>query len=168
TPSGPPTLTVTAQPQNVIIGTSVTLTWSSANATAVTFDNGIGPVALSGSKSEIPPTTTIYTGTASGPKGTVNTSVTVNVGGLQGFQLTAKPTTIFHGQSAVLSFSAPGADSVTIDHNVGTFGATGTANVTPAATTTYTGTASFKGATMTATATVTVTPPLPPPTVTLD
>ena len=168
TPSGPPTLTVTAQPQNVIIGTSVTLTWTSTNATAVTLDNGIGSVALSGSKSEIPPTTTTYTGTATGPKGTVNTSVTVNVGGLQGFQLTAKPTTIFQGQSAVLSFSAPGADSVSIDHNVGTFGASGTANVMPTATTTYTGTASFKGATMTATATVTVTPPLPPPTVTLD
>ena len=167
TPSGPPTITVTAQPPALIIGSSVTLNWTSTNATSVTFDNGIGAVALSGSKSEIPPTTTTYTGTATGPGGTVHTSVTVNVGGLQGFQLTAKPSTIFQGQSTVLAFSAPGADSVTISNVPGTFGASGTVTVTPSATTTYTGTASFKGATMTVTATVTVTPPLPPPTVTL-
>src|SRR5579864_1796064 len=166
-PSGPPTLSVTAQPTSVILGSSVTLTWSSTNATSVSFDNGIGAVPLSGSKSEIPPATITYNGTATGPQGTAHASVTVNVGGLQGFQLTAKPTSITQGQSAVLTFSAPGADSVTIDNGVGTFGASGNVTVTPAKTTTYTGTASFKGATMTATATVNVAPPVPAPTVTL-
>jgi hypothetical protein len=95
--------------------------------------------------------------------------VTVNVVGLQGFQLTANPTAITQGQSSTLTFTAPGASSVTIDQGVGSLGASGSVNVTPAQTTTYTGTADFGGgATLTASATVTVTPATVPPTVTLS
>jgi hypothetical protein len=166
-PQTAPTLTLTAQPTSIILGSSTTLTWSSANATSVTFDNGVGQVALSGSKGETPPVTTTYHGTATGGGGTVQAVVTVNVGGLQGFQLTANPSTITQGQPSILTFSAPGANSVSVDHGVGTFGASGSVNVTPAATTTYTGTANFNGATLTASATVTVSAPAPPPTVTL-
>src|SRR3981081_116652 len=124
-PQTAPTLTVTAQPTSVILGSSTTLTWSSTNATSVTFDNGVGQVAPSGSKSEIPPVTTTYHGTATGPGGTAQAAVTVNVVGLQGFQLTANPTKITQGQSSTLTFSAPGATSVSIDHGGGTFGASG-------------------------------------------
>src|SRR3977135_695545 len=169
TPGGAPALTVTAQPTSVILGSSTALTWSSTNATSVSFDNGVGQVALSGSKSEIPPVTTTYHGTATGPGGTAQASVTVNVVGLQGFQLTANPTKITQGQPSTLTFSAPGASSVSIDNGVGTLGASGSVNVTPTTTTTYTGTADFGGgATLTASATVTVFPPAQPPTVTLS
>jgi hypothetical protein len=167
-PQPAPTLTLTAQPTSIILSSSTTLTWSSTNATSVTFDNGVGQVALSGSKQETPPVTTIYHGTAKGPGGTVQAAVSVNVVGLQGFQLAANPTTITEGQPSTLTFSAPGASSVSIDHGVGTFGASGSVNVTPAATTAYTGTANFNGATLTASATVTVSAAAPPPTVTLD
>ena len=167
-PQPAPTLTLTAQASSIILGSSTTLTWSSTNATSVTFDNGIGQVAVSGSKQETPPVATTYHGTAKGPGGTVQAAVTVNVVGLQGFQLTANPTTITQGQSSTLTFSAPGANSVSIDHGVGTFGASGSVNVTPSATTAFTGTANFDGATLTASATVTVSPPAPTPTVTLS
>ncbi len=167
-PQPAPTLTLTAQPAAVILGTGTTLTWTSTNATSVTFDNGIGKVAVSGSKDETPPVTTTYHGTAKGPGGTVQAAVTVSVGGLQGFQLSANPTAITQGQSSTLTFSAPGANSVSIDNGLGSFGAAGSVKVTPAVTTTYTGTANFNGATMTASATVKVSPPAPPPTVALS
>lgn len=167
-PSGPPTITFTAQPTAIILGASTTLSWSSTNATSVTIDNGIGQVAASGTKDEIPPTTTTYNATAAGPGGSAKASVTVTVGGLQGFQLSAKPTSILQGQSSTLTFSAPGADFITIDNGVGKVGASGSVTVTPTSTTTYTGTASFNGATMNASVTITVAPLAPMPTVSLS
>jgi len=168
-PQGPPTLTVTAQPTTIVLGSSTTLTWSASNATSVTFDNGVGQLGPSGTKTETPPTTATYHGTAAGPGGSAQAAVTVNVVGLQGFQLTATPTAITQGQSSTLTFTAPGASSVSIDQGAGKFGATGSVSVTPAQTTTYTGTADFGGgATLTATATVTVSPAVQPPTVTLS
>jgi hypothetical protein len=154
--SSAPTLTITATPSSITLGSSTTLAWTSTDATTVTFDHGIGQVQPSGSLQQKPPATTTYNATATGPGGTAQASVTVVVGGQQGFQFTASPATITAGQSSTLTFSAPGATSVSIDHGIGTLGASGSVTVTPATTTTYTATASFNSSTMTATVTVTV------------
>jgi len=130
--SSAPTLTITATPSSITLGSSTTLAWTSTDATTVTFDHGIGQVQPSGSLQQKPPATTTYNATATGPGGTAQASVTVVVGGQQGFQFTASPATITAGQSSTLTFSAPGATSVSIDHGIGTLGASGSVTVTPA------------------------------------
>ena len=154
--SSAPTLTVTATPSNITLGSSTTLAWTSTDTTTVTFDHGIGQVSPSGSVQQKPPATTTYNATATGPGGTAQASVTVTVSGQQGIQFAASPATIVAGQSSTLTFSAPGATSVTIDHGIGTMGASGSVTVTPVTTTTYTATANFNGSTSTASVTVTV------------
>src|SRR5216684_2698767 len=79
--------------------------------------------------------------------------------------LTASPDTIDKGQSSTLTWQVSNATDVGID-GIGAVQPSGTQQVTPAATTTYTLTAKGPGGTQTATATVTVNappPPAPPP-----
>jgi hypothetical protein len=68
----------------------------------------------------------------------------------------ATPSTIRPGQPATLSWVTQGSSSVLIDNGVGSQPASGTATVTPSATTTYTLTAMSGALSSTATATVTV------------
>src|SRR5260370_19320421 len=77
--------------------------------------------------------------------------------------LTASPDTIDKGQSSMLTWQVSNATDVGID-GIGAVQPSGTQQVTPAATTTYTLTAKGPGGTQTATATVTVNAPAPPPT----
>jgi peptidoglycan-associated lipoprotein len=76
--------------------------------------------------------------------------------------LTANPNTIEKGQSTNLSWETSNATDISID-NVGAVQATGSQQVTPTDSTTYTLTAKGAGGTKTATARVTVTTPPPPP-----
>ena len=80
-------------------------------------------------------------------------------------QFTAEPTSIQRGQSSTLRWEVEGeATSVAIDQSVGTVRSTGSQQVTPNSSTTYTLTASGPGGSVTASATVSVvTPPPPPP-----
>ncbi|MFC2008702.1 PKD domain-containing protein [Chloroflexota bacterium] len=68
----------------------------------------------------------------------------------------ASPSTIDAGATATLTWNVSGATSVTISPDVGTVPASGFAEVTPEATTTYTLTATSGGSTATATTTVTL------------
>src|SRR5712692_4229195 len=77
--------------------------------------------------------------------------------------LTASPDTTDKGQSSTLTWQTTNATDVGID-GIGAVQPSGTQQVTPAATTTYTLTAKGPGGTQTATATVTVNAPAPPPT----
>lgn len=70
----------TATPDSITAGDSVTLWWSVFGATSIAIDQGVGPVAASGSASRTPATTTTYTLTASNPSGTVTATCTVTVG----------------------------------------------------------------------------------------
>jgi hypothetical protein len=83
--------------------------------------------------------------------------------------LSANPTsfTVGNGASA-LSFTSTNATQGSIDNGVGPVGTNGTVQVTPAATTTYTFTATGPGGTTTAQATVTVNPLGPAPTISLQ
>ncbi len=75
-----PTVTLTVTPSSITAGQSATLAWTSANATSVTIDNGVGTVSASGSVSVKPTATTTYTATATGKGGTATAQAAVTVG----------------------------------------------------------------------------------------
>lgn len=75
----------------------------------------------------------------------------------------AEPSTIERGQSSTLRWATENATEVSIEPGIGTVSASGTRQVYPNDTTTYTLTAKGPGGTATSTATVTVTAPPPPP-----
>ncbi len=68
----------------------------------------------------------------------------------------ASPSTISVGQVASLSWDISGATEVTIDQGIGTVSATGTRNITPTETTTYTLTATNEAGSETASSTITI------------
>lgn len=72
----------------------------------------------------------------------------------------ASPSSMFPGGESTLSWSVDGADSVSIDNGIGAVADAGTVTVSPAATTSYTLTATNSDGTVTATATVTLAPPV--------
>ena len=157
TVAAPGDLTFTATPAQIAPGQSATLSWSAANETSVTIDNGVGTFGPSGSVTVTPAVTTSYTATATGPAGTKSATAKVIVGnGVVITQFAANPAAISAGGTASLSWNVTGADTVAIDNGVGTVASQGTHNVSPNATTTYTLTATGQGVTKTATATVSV------------
>jgi OmpA-OmpF porin, OOP family len=72
-----PTASLSANPTSVEHGQCTTLTWSSANASTVTIDQGVGKVDPTGSKQVCPGSSTQYTITATGGSGTVSRTVSV-------------------------------------------------------------------------------------------
>ena len=152
-----PTATLTASPATVAPGSSATLSWTTAYASTVTINNGIGVVASSGSMAVSPSSTTAYTLTATSVNGTATSVATVTVhANPPTAKLTAAPTSITLGNSATLTWSTTNATSVSIDNGIGTVADSGSTTVSPTSTTTYTLTATGKRWTVTATATVTV------------
>ena len=73
----PPTVSISADPEGIILGESATLSWTSTNADTVTINQGIGEVDPTGSLMVTPEETTTYTITATGPGGTTTDSATV-------------------------------------------------------------------------------------------
>ncbi|HEV7218135.1 MAG TPA: alkaline phosphatase family protein, partial [Terriglobales bacterium] len=163
-PTIPTVTSFTANPSTIPAGQSTSLTWASTNANSATLDNGVGQVSPNGGTTVSPTQTTVYTLTVSGPGGRVSSQVTVAVNSAATVTISANPTTIFVGQSAVLTVTATNAVKVVITDNMdsNTFTlpvAGGTQSVSPTATTIYTATATDKsGRTASATATVTVNP----------
>jgi phosphatidylinositol-3-phosphatase len=155
-------MVLTAQPTTISRGSSTTLKWNASNATSVTI-SGLGTFAATGSLTLSPTATTTYTATATGPGGTARASAAVTVSGggsSPTITLSVQPSTIVNGDSAVLSWTTTNATAVTIA-SVGTYGASGSVNVTPEATTTYTATASGGDGTANSSATVTVAAGVP-------
>ena len=149
-----------ANPSSIHPGRTATLTWRT-NATSVTISGISGSFSGNGNISVSPSRTTTYTLTASRSGRTVTRRVTVTVavtgaGVVNG--LTANPTTIAEGNSAVLEWVTTGAESLTITGLTGTLDKpAGNAVVTPTTTTTYTLTATGKSGTPPVVRTVTVT-----------
>ena len=73
--------TVTLQSSSTFIqrGESVTLTWSSTNATSLSLSPGVGNVSPEGSTRVTPPDSITYTITATGPGGTADSSVHITI-----------------------------------------------------------------------------------------
>jgi peptidoglycan-associated lipoprotein len=80
-PPASPTVNLQASPTTIQRGESVTLTWSSTNATAVSLSPGIGNVSAEGTQRVTPQESITYTITATGPGGSAdaNARITVSV-----------------------------------------------------------------------------------------
>ena len=150
-----------ANPGTINAGESSTLSWTVINADTVAITS-LGNVALTGSRAVTPPTTTTYTLTATRGTQTVTAQATVTVnsgtsGGLPVIvSFAPNPATIDFGQSSSLLWVVQNATTVTIDNNIGSVGLTGSHSISPAASTTYTITATNAVGTVTAKTTLTV------------
>lgn len=160
-----PTVTLTASQTSITAGQSVTLTWTSNNATTVSIDNGVGAVAANGSTNVTPAATTTYTITASNVSGstTANVVVTVNpVAQPATVTISANPAIVAATQPFTLAWTSANAKSVSISPALPADDPNGTAlsgqsTLIGAHTTTYTITATgTNGSTATANTTVTV------------
>jgi peptidoglycan-associated lipoprotein len=78
-PAAAPTISLKVSPTAIEKGQSATLTWTSANATGVLIDNGVGTVEASGSRNVRPSVSTTYSAKASGPGGTAVAEARVTV-----------------------------------------------------------------------------------------
>jgi len=78
-PPAQPTVTLNASPTSVNPGQSVTLSWSSTNATDLDIEPGVGKVALQGQTPVNPTTSTTYTITATGAGGSATATAHVDV-----------------------------------------------------------------------------------------
>ena len=76
-PAPAPTATLSASAASIVSGGSVTLTWTTTNATSATLNGGA--VAVNGSQAFSPTVNTTYTLMATGAGGSVNKSVSVTV-----------------------------------------------------------------------------------------
>jgi peptidoglycan-associated lipoprotein len=79
TPQPAPTVTLTAEPSTIEKGQSVTLSWTSQNATDLDLQPGVGTVQATSSMSVSPQDSTTYTLTAKGPGGTQSATARVTV-----------------------------------------------------------------------------------------
>ncbi len=76
---GPPVCKLTAEPAAVEQGKSVTLSWTSENATDVTLDPGLGKQLTEGSATASPEASTTYILTATGPGGSATCTARITV-----------------------------------------------------------------------------------------
>jgi YD repeat-containing protein len=162
TPPGSVQAFLNANPIALVSGSNAALNWVTNNATSAAINQGVGTVTptAGGSASVSPTSTTTYTLTAQGPNGPAIAQALVTVYAAP--TLSANPGTINQGQSSTLTWSCPGALSVSINNSVGavTPAAGGSVAVTPMTTTTYTLTATYPGGVQGQTqATVTVNVP---------
>jgi hypothetical protein len=162
-----PALIFEATPSTVTNGVATILTWKASNAVSVII-SGLGKFPAVGSAKVTPTVTTTYRAIAIGPSGTSVSSTVVRVMApveQPTLIFGAQPSSITAGESALLSWTANNATSVSIA-GVGTFAATGSVQVTPTSTSTYTAMATGAGGTASSNATVTVTSVQnPPPTI---
>ena len=77
-PTPAPTASITATPSRINAGDSVTLSWTTTNATSASIA-GLGDVSTSGSKTVTPSSSTTYNLVARGEGGTANASADVTV-----------------------------------------------------------------------------------------
>ena len=78
-PPAKPTVNLQASPNTIQRGASVTLTWSSTNATTLSLSPEIGNVTAQGSQRVTPQDSVTYTLTATGPGGSADATVHITV-----------------------------------------------------------------------------------------
>jgi len=82
-PPAKPTVTLSATPSSITSGQTVTLAWSSTDATDLEISPEVGKVAPGGSTPVTPTESTTYTITATGVGGSATASARVTVAGVQ-------------------------------------------------------------------------------------
>ncbi len=152
-----------ASATRITAGQSTTLSWNVSNATQASLDNGIGSVALSGSRTVSPGASTTYTLIAVNGQASRTGQVTIAVDAVQNAPVintfNANPGRIAAGTSTMLTWSVANATDVSIDTGIGTVNANGSRTVSPGSTTTYTLTARNTAAARSAQSTVTIDAP---------
>src|SRR5438309_11105681 len=78
-PPASPSVALSASPTSAQAGQPVTLRWSSTNATSITLEPSVGPVAANGSTTVKRSQSTTYTVTATGPGGSAHASAQVTI-----------------------------------------------------------------------------------------
>ena len=170
-PSTPaPTVTFAADSTSIIIGQTVTFTWSTTNATSVTITPSISstPLPSSGTLPVTVNATTTYNLVATGAGGSTQKSVTITA------TPPAAPTLTFSvdkqsvavGGLVTFTWSSTNATTITVNPTIlpedeDTLALSGTSTVVVNATATYTATATGPGGTISQSVTVTVTAPQP-------
>lgn len=184
--------TFNASPSPVSPGGSSMLNWNVSGATTIAINQGIGNVALTGSRTVTPGATTVYILTATNAAGSTTATAEVAVSaavatpsapvptpiptppvpeptpptpslGLPAINyFNAGPPFISSGGTTTLSWGVSNATTVTIDPGIGNVGLVGTAPASPAVTTNYTLTASNPAGWYSVTITVGVGAPPPP------
>jgi hypothetical protein len=91
-PSASPSIALSASPASAQAGQQVTLTWSSTNATSITLEPSVGPVAAQGSATVRPSQSTTYTVTATGPGGSARASAQVTITSVPSPAATREPS----------------------------------------------------------------------------
>jgi len=185
-PLAPTINNFSAIPSIITSGQSVSLSWSTSNATSCSASNGwSGKRSTSGSQTFFPvnsPTT--YTLTCSSSAGSTSQSVTVAVAPVlppvtppPTLSLSASPTSITQGNSSTISWTSINATSCTASNGwSGSKATSGSQSVSPLTATTYTLTCTGNGGNTSQSVTVNLLvidpqfPPVPPsaPTVTLS
>jgi hypothetical protein len=132
-----------ANKSSIEAGDTAILTWTTANAASVSISPGVGTVATTGSTTVTPAATTTYTLVANGKSGSsVSSTATIAVRPRVSPTINVSQAEIQRGQAASLSWNAPGAVSVSIT-GIGSVNNSGTAQASPAETSTYTLTATY-------------------------
>jgi hypothetical protein len=160
-------MTFEASPNSISPGEKSQLSWNVTGARSVTLDNGIGPVALKGTRVVIPAATTTYVLTAAGQQGAVTATVQVIVGRSTGTpspslsptinSFTATPSLVSPGSISVLSWNVTGASTASVSPDVGSVNPIlGTQSVFPAITTNYILTATNSAGSVSQMVTITV------------
>lgn len=158
-----PTVTFDIQPKAIILGGTISLSWSSTDADSVTIEPNIGQYGPSGTVTLVPTATTTYTVTATGKGGAAVSSATVVVSNpAPEITFSANPQAIYSGEISTLSWTSKYADTISISPNIGLVASHGNINVTPTQSTVYTLSAHGQGGVATAQTSVTVMANIPP------
>jgi len=158
-----------ANPDTISSGARAQLRWEVTGATSVSIDNGVGSVALKGTRPVVPSSTTNYIMTATNQYGTTNASAQVLVSGTSGGStpssgvpvinsFTASPDSFAAGGGgSTLSWNVSNATSVSISPIIGTVDpVAGSGVVTVVNTTTFVMTATNAAGSTNASVTVNV------------
>jgi hypothetical protein len=149
-----------SSPATILSGESSTISWQSVNATSVEVV-GVGTFGPTGSTVVRPQNSTTYTLIARSEhgEGTCTTTILVQTGARPSIQsFSAAPVEIVEGDKSTLTWRVDGADTVSIDNGVGNVNASGSTDVMPARSTTYTLTAKNRFGETLASASVVVHP----------
>lgn len=148
--SGPSPLsscTLSVSDNSVPAGQSVTLSWTTANVSSVSINQGVGSVAFNGSQTVSPNVSTIYTLTAIGPDGIITCVGSVVVQEdpddevLTCDAFTASPGALTQSGVTTLIWNTSNATAVSINNGIGAVSVDGSRLVTVNTDTTFTLTA---------------------------
>lgn len=161
-PPPPPVASLSASPTSIIRGQSVTLSWVTTNATAISIKPDVtipqGNIGK-GSISVTPTSTTTYTLIAEGVGSPAISATTVQVTDHPpSASFSASASSIYYGQAVTLSWNTANANSIFIDQGIGSVQASGSRVVNPTVTTTYTLVANGVGAPASQSVTIQVNP----------